>query len=415
MSIQKAANTTYSSESITMDSRLIEIEPKESDKLNGLLKLKQEFSRYFFSVNNIGVRSGFGFGFGFGFGLLSGGDRNTVSTIIENRVYLSNLPSSTKPPFSWMENINNKEAHAALVVSCVDIKELAESGLLLEPSAKRIQYHVVAMQDVTAHVGCKDHIYDALAIMSHYADRNKPIHIHCYSGVGRSAMMTALHLVHRYLLNDPVIKACMDELFDMLEMQNQKLNCDDKNYLQQLYDVAASFVSSKRKCCQFNNYERNELAMEILKEVQDKIKKGEALIGHRDENYYFLAELSQSCEFKKLQHYYYNSFMSNQVFVDDFINNLLLDQKDWFRRLEIEIENIHAKKTENSPAVEWETILIGVKDVIIRLSEQWPKACYGKQVLASLKDQPGLLDNTGMQLTVESDDVSQQNYSCTYR
>jgi protein-tyrosine phosphatase len=163
--------------------------------------LEQEFGRYFFDTT---CDKGSGFmGFaGFSF-LNRGTSRNTVSSIIDNRVYLTAMPKKAH----FQELANTHEENAVLVVSCSDIRELAKSGadLLLEPSGKKIKYFVLAMADVSAEVGSTDQVYDALELMSQFSDQSKPILIHCREGVGRSAMMTALHLAHRYLRGDQAV------------------------------------------------------------------------------------------------------------------------------------------------------------------------------------------------------------------
>src|SRR5260221_7594869 len=104
------------------------------------------------------------------------------------------------------------------------------------------------MQDSTAHVGSPEQIYASLDLMLSFAIARKPIHIHCYSGVGRSAMMTATLLACLYLLDDKEVKACIDP--------NNQLDASSEDFIEQLYEASSMFILSKRRCCHFDSRER---------------------------------------------------------------------------------------------------------------------------------------------------------------
>ncbi|MCL9685127.1 protein-tyrosine phosphatase family protein [Legionella maioricensis] len=300
-------------------------------------KLEKEFSRYFFLFPQLRRRNN-----SFGFAMFGGGNRDELSPIIPKLVYLGNLPRQL--PFA--PNIKLAETQdAGLVVSCVDLGELAESTLLLEPNSKNIKYHVVAMEDVTAKTGNLDQICDALHLMSAFADEKKPIHIHCYSGVGRSAMMTAAHLAHRYLMGDPVIKVYLDQAALKLGV---KLEVEQEAFIPRLYKVSCKYVSSVRQCCQFDRQDRNEIAIKALTKLHEERKHGHSPY---NDDYAFINALVQSASFKKLHHEYYNLLsrytylpatpsselsvnrIDLQQVIKQFFSAFILNKEDWYQQL----------------------------------------------------------------------------------
>jgi hypothetical protein len=284
------------------------------------------------------------------------------------------------------------------------------------------------MQDATAVVGSIDQIFETLQLMSTFADQKKPILIHCYSGVGRSAMMTAIHIAHRYLLGDEMVKALIDE--------KAKLDVNSSHYIKELYEaVSKLFVFSKRDCCQFDAAQRNEQAAKVLTELHRRIQAGQLNVDARDDHYQFLAAFVQTRECKALQHYFYHSLQSQhfllpaivpvlvaqlgagksapedidpkkmlQKFFDDF----LLNKDGWYQQLCDVVRNeksdrvdshapnaleqfcnftsnAAAEEKQNSQSDERRQYLHGVLDVMIELATKFPNAAYSQQIQASLQ------------------------------
>lgn len=318
-----------------------------------LEQIKKEFSRYFFLTSNTRGKTA-----SFGFGMFMRDNREVLSEIIPQRLYLGNLPP--KRPFSNQVTIPEIK-DAALVVSCMDIAELAESKLLLEPDADKIKYHVLAMNDVSGETGNSDQVYDALQLMSEFAEAGKPIHIHCFSGVGRSAMMTAIHLAHRYLLKDSVV--C--DLFKTVASKSHcELKPENKDFIDRLYEVSCRYVSSVRRCCQFDSHERQTIAITALSRINSELNQEQLSGLPHNEHYAFIAELVQSASFKKLHYEYYKFSNKTAFFIDasqdeltpqkpvnlqknikDFFDNLLLNKDGWFQQLTDTV-------TDNSTRVE---------------------------------------------------------------
>lgn len=374
-----------------MDSRNVQLD-----------QYKQAFNRYFLAG---GVNRGSGFGFGgfFGFGGGSSGERNVVNEIVEGRVFLSNLPSKT--PFSHYANLA-LEDDSALVVSCVDMSELAKSTLLLEPMSGKVRYHVLPMRDVVAEVGHQDQIFDTLALMSSFADRGMPIHIHCMHGVGRSAMMTALHIAHRYLLNDPVITARINKF-----AWNKKLDPESETFIRELYDLVSNFVLSKRLCCQFYDETRNRLAREVLTTIQRRIQLQQSIVNEHDVNYQFLTALTVSAEFKRLMHDICNGSSSQIHCYNQFANMLLANTANWYQQL---CEVVDGETVEGKP----ENVLVqsyqpemasqsrlaareednnarrllfaDFKAAVDRIALKFPEAQYSQSVTATLRQESTL-------------------------
>jgi hypothetical protein len=387
--------------------------------------LKAEFRRYFFMTAPTSSFARWGYET---FGIYSI-NRDIASEIIKGRVYLTNLPLTLSSPFKRTTLAKQPEdKDDALVVSCIDIAELATSLILHEPDAPKIKYHVLAMQDVTAVVGSIDQIFETLQLMSTFADHKKPILIHCYSGVGRSAMMTAIHIAHRYLLGDETVKDLIDE--------KAKLDVTSSNYIKELYEaVSKLFVLSKRDCCKFDAADRNELAEQVLTELHSQIRAGKLKIAARDDDYQFLAAFVQTPECKKLQYYFYQSMQDQhsyvpaivpviaaqlgasklapevmdakkmlQKFFDDFLSN----KAGWYQelleaarneksdRLESRApsaleqfcnfpSNAAAEEKQNSQSDQRRQYLNGILNVMIELAIQFPKAAYSMQIQASLQ------------------------------
>jgi hypothetical protein len=306
-----------------------------------LEQIKKEFSRYFFLTSKTRGTTA-----SFGFGMFMRDNREVLSEIVPARLYLGNLPQ--KRPFSNQITIPEIK-DAALVVSCMDIAELAESKLLLEPDAGKIKYHVLAMNDVSGETGNSDQVYDALQLMSEFAEAGKPIHIHCFSGVGRSAMMTAIHLAHRYLLKDSVI--C--DLFDAVASKsNSELKVGNKDFIDRLYEVSCRYVSSVRRCCQFDNRERQAIAITALSRINSELNQAQLSGLPHNDHYAFIAELVQSPSFKRLHYEYYSYSNKTALYIDssrdelsqkipvnlqknikEFFDGLLLNKDEWFQQL----------------------------------------------------------------------------------
>ncbi len=369
-------------------------------------KLEKEFKRYFFLSSESRGQSLFS-----GFSMFSrgGSERGEVSEIIPQRVYLSNLPR--KSPFSQQVKIADIP-NGALVVSCNDFFELAESDLLLEPNSKNIKYHVVAMQDATAITGTPEHICDALRIMAKFAQEKKPIHIHCLSGVGRSPMMTALHIAHLYLLGDPQVK----ELLTSFVAQGKiELDPERDNFISELYTLSTRVVAKKRPCCQFNSREREQIAIEVLTQLHKEIKAGQLNPPH-DINYEFINSLVQSASFKKLHYEYYNLLrntyfpanQSSELEPTDYINlrkaikrffvDLIHNKEGWYQQLTNALDE--GKLALNSPIEQFCTCLprrdkieqeksiskrrVLLEDLITtldQLSLDFPESEFSKQII----------------------------------
>lgn len=284
-----------------------------------------EFNRYFFPgerASHGGLAASFMGGF------MRGGDggRSQVSEIIPGLVYLSNMPRSL--PFN-NRHIDDSDDKTALVMSCADISELASSVLLEEPGSKAIQYHIVAMEDVTASVGSLQQIYDALALMSKFADKKNPIHIHCVSGVGRSAMMTALHIAYRYLQGDENVVKLIDASLQ------SSLNPESEDYLKNLYDAVSNFVLSKRSCCQFYETRRNKLAIDVLGHIRECMQNNKPITSEQNDDYRLMAALVQSAVFKKLQYYYYRrSYGQEQEMLKSVMKALQNNEEGWYAGLQ---------------------------------------------------------------------------------
>lgn len=264
------------------------------------------------------------------------------------------------------------------------------------------------MKDVTATTGSLEQIYDALHLMSTFAEENKPIHIHCYSGVGRSAMMTATHLAHRYLLGDPVITACIDKIAPQLEL---KLDPEKENFIPQLYKLACGYVSSKRSYCQFDNKSRKDIAIEVLSNMHETIQKDQSeILSSHDNNYAFIAALVQSATFKKLHYEYYrlprsvpeimkspiltqNDNIDLKKIIRDFFDGFLLNQEDWYQHLTNAVTNEQLESRSN-PLEQFCTIkerrdlLAGVFDTLNQLALEYPDAYYSQHIaeVQALKD-----------------------------
>lgn len=360
-------------------------------------RLQSDFRRYFL-MNTASACQG---------GLIRmsmfGSERSEVSEILTGRIFLTNLPTTTK--FQEKMNLSNNP-DAGLVVSCLDISELAKSQLLLEPDVQKIKYHVLAMEDCTANVDTSRHIIDTLMLMSAFADSKKSILIHCFSGVGRSAMMTALHICHRYLLNDEVIKACIDK--------NAQLNSASDNFIETLYRTVARHIISQRRCCQFDSAQRNNKAINILRTLHHLIKLNKRLVTH-DESHQFLADFVQSAEYKKLQHYYYNDARKQSYYADasfsssvaafrhdadsqqkikEFLNSFLSNNGDWYQQLVSAVRNETTEENALHQFCNFSTagvvekqrdILRGILDIIIQLAIKYPQALHSQQALIALE------------------------------
>jgi predicted protein tyrosine phosphatase len=386
-------------------------------------RLKAEFSRYFFMTApaNSYARTIYET-----FGLYSK-SREVASAIIEGRVYLTNLPLNSPFTRTSLNELPENE-NSALVVSCIDLGELAASPLLHEPDAPKIKYHVLAMQDATAVVGSIDQIFETLQLMSSFADQKKPILIHCYSGVGRSAMMTAIHIAHRYLLGDELVKTLIDE--------KAKLDVSSSHYIKELYEaVSKLFVLSKRDCCQFDAALRNELAAKVLTELHTQIQAGQLNIIARDDDYQFLSAFVQTPACKALQHYFYHSLLSQHSYVpaivpvlvaqlgasksapealdpkkmlQKFFDDFLLNEDGWYQQLLDVVRNEKSDRvdsrapnaleqfcnvTSNAAEEEKQNVqsderrqyLNGILDVMIELATKFPNSGYSQQILASLQ------------------------------
>lgn len=378
-----------------------------------LARLKAEFSRYFL-MNRSAPRSNIGGMSMFSMlGRSSGHNRDEVSEILQDRLYLTNLPRTT--PFSEDKEIPDI-SDAALVVSCVDIAELAASPLLLEPNAKQIKYHVLAMEDCSAEVDSPKHIFDTLQLMSQFAENNKHILVHCFSGVGRSAMITALHIAHRYLLDDKTVKALIDS-----KKSSNPLNPADEDFVERLYKSAANCVLSKRSCCQFDST-KNNIAISILSALHKKIQLHHPIITH-EENYQFLADFVQSTEYKKLQHYFYHSgrretsyshkFNSSsraesrysvnpQDILKEFFELFLSNDNTWYQQLVNAVRNESSGNSRlyqycngsDASAKERRDLLNGMLEIITLLAFKYPNALHSQQALTALEHEATLAAQT---------------------
>lgn len=290
-------------------------------------KQEQRFNRFFFPsfvVKSIGF-NGFGEFSGLG-GLFNQSARNVLSEVIKDSIYLGNFPKS---PFASFP-LSSQEPNSALLVSCLDLEEMANSKLLLEPDA-RLKYHILPMEDVTANPGCIEHIIDTIRLMSEFAMQGKKIHVHCFQGVGRSAMMTAIFLAYRYMLQDETVQTCLNPFL------KSPLNIENNEYIVQLYNAACKLVSSQRPCCQFDSRERFKLAITVLQQLKENPEP------KRDENYSFLAQLVQSRPFKKLTYLYFNDFnhktnelensQRDKENIRQFFTSFLLNKDEWYTQL----------------------------------------------------------------------------------
>lgn len=338
-----------------------------------LKKLWKDFSRFFFHTP---VQRTFGMNFGsFGFNLFSRPEgREQISEIVKDSLYLSNFPRTPLPSHGIVEE------QSALVVSCVDLKEMMRSDFLLEPDNK-FKYHVLPMEDVTAEPGCIEHIIDSILLMSDFVDKGKKIHVHCMQGVGRSAMITAIFLAYRYMKND---KTATDSLAPYL---STPLDINDEQYVEKLYKAACNYVSSKRPCCQFNDMDRLTRAIEVLKQLKENPEQ------KRDESYSFLTQFVHSKPFKRLVHSYFRNFDSDinnleQVTVlksnlRDFFDSLLLNKAGWYAQLQ-------QASTEDCPdtnplvylslSKENRLLLCNLLNIINELITDFPNAEYSKQI-----------------------------------
>lgn len=372
-----------------------------------LEQIKNEFSRYFFLTSQARRKTSI-----LGFGMFMLDNREVLSEIIPQRLYLGNLP--LQRPFS--NNIAIPEIDdSALVLSCMDINELAESKLLLEPDANKIKYHVLAMNDVNGETGNSAQVYDALQLMSEFASKGKPIHIHCYSGVGRSAMMTAIHLAHRYLLKDVVIFELLD---NVASASNNELKSEDSDFIAKLYGVSCRYVSSVRGCCQFDNHERHAIAVKALSRINSEINQEQVSGLPHNEHYAFIADLVQSTSFKKLHHEYYNYSNKTAFIIDasqdelvpqktvnlqrnikDFFDNLLLNKDGWFQQLTdavtensmgeddnilslfrtSQLQGLDATAQQQSMIARRE-LLVNLYNTIMQLAIKYPEALYSQSV-----------------------------------
>jgi predicted protein tyrosine phosphatase len=353
--------------------------------------------------------------------------RDTVSEILPGRIYLSNLPKTT--PFSdFLQETKAADEPRALVVSCLEAREMAksEANLLLEPQAAKtkIHYHWIAMQDVTALVDSNDLIFDALRLMQLAAQQQTPILIHCYSGVGRSAMITAVHLAHLYLLGDATVKALLDKdtpLEDLSKndaIDTEEFSIHSKKFIADLYLRANEYVYSKRNCCEFDSEDRNNRALILLAELHTQIRTGQSPVAH-DESYQFLAAFVQSAEYKKVVQHYYNSALflplpaqSSETQVDlrkrieDFINTLLTNQAGWYAQLAEAVHETTGAGSESNPLVQFchastaataeekqtpavierRQLLVDLLKLIDQLAERYPGAIYSQHVSQATAD-----------------------------
>ena len=253
----------------------------------------------------------------------------------------------------------------------------------MEPDAKRLSYHILAMEDVTAHVGSYEQIIEALVKMSFYADLNKPILLHCYSGVGRSAMMTALHLAHRYLIGDTVVREAINTL--RLGLEKTPLDPQHEDYISKLYYAATKFVAYHRTCCQFDSHKRNNQAIAILTELGRRLATGEPLIKHTGDDYHFLSSLTQSLEFKKLQYHYFHVFGAEKHVIKKLFDDMLWNAPDWHKKLADLAADKSPMQYYQIPDASHEKLrglLSDVLAVIHRLAEQMPDVSYSQQTVA---------------------------------
>lgn len=321
--------------------------------------IKKYFIRYFFYTPIRMSSGGMGFfslgSFGFNY------NRSELSNIINKRIYLSNLPQS---PF-YTGNIEMPEGdNGGLLVSCLDIEEL-NSNLLTEKHAPKIKYHILAMEDVTAKPGCMEQIIDTILLMSDFADKHKPIHIHCMQGVGRSAMITALFIAYRVLLKDPIV---IDSLEDYKkELENEGLT------MKSLFEIAFSYVQSRRSCCQWDKG-RADLAIRVLEVLQSE----SAL--NRDKNYVFISSLVQMPGFKQLQAYYHNTRRSNNWEpVIQLFDCFILNQEGWCQQFDT-IRSQDIVKQDSKLCSLIETVM----EEITMLAKEYPDAAYSQILIKKM-------------------------------
>jgi hypothetical protein len=220
-------------------------------------------------------------------------------------------------------------------------------------------------------------------------------------GVGRSAMMTALHIAHRYLLNDPVITARIDSF------ARKKLNPDSETFIRELYDLVSNYVLSKRLCCQFYDETRNRLAREVLTTIQRRIQSQQAIVNEHDVNYQFLAALTVSAEFKRLMHNICNGSSSQIHGYNQFANMLLANTANWYQQLcevvdgetveskpenvlvqsylpeMVSLSHIAAREAENNNARR--LLFADFKAAVDRIALKFPEAQYSQLVTANLR------------------------------
>jgi protein-tyrosine phosphatase len=400
-----------------------------------LTELKNKFERYFVFAKSDSKQSGLS-GFGRVFGFRPGDGRENLSEIIEGQVYLG--------PITKCQNFIQRTAklNGGLVVSCLDISELASSGLLLEPEPNKINYHILAMEDKIATVGSIDQVHDALKLMLSFSAQQKPIYIHCYEGVGRSPMLTALHIAHRYLLEDPVIRYLIDRFN---QSQITLFKSDNENYIGNLYKVVKDYVKSRRSCCQFDERNRYELAINVLSTLHRQIQAGQKVVDKNDQNYSFLAELVQSSQFKSLQHYCMNSLswhdrlniyapetkenaegdeqrkviasIDPQQCIIKFFKLFLLNKQQWYQQIidatKVEQTEVNTAnplllflncvdqsldRDQNAIKNKRQELILGLLNSVHQLAAKYPQALFS-QTIAAYIEKP-VLANTALLLTM---------------
>lgn len=386
-----------------------------------LTTLKDEFKRYFDFTDSLASSSGHAFS-----GLFrSSDDRESLSEIVAGLIYLGPLSKYHK----FMQKVEN--SHGALIISCIDIRELARSSLLSDLQSSKVRHHLLPMEDRTATVGSNDHIYDALKIMSEFTAQKKPIFIHCREGVGRSPMITVIYIALLYMMNNPDIRSCIDGY----KANNlTQLNPDSEEYVENIYLAVMDYIKkTKRHCCQFNEPARHTLAREVLKALHQQNKIGQLMRSSRDENYRFLSTLVQSPQFKNLQQYCTSlrhwdcvniygpettansdSQAPNIVAIIDplkcivnFSNSFLLNQTGWYKQLQNALSDVQSVlDNTNNPLYQFCNFVANLRgedqnaikakrrkliseliDVIRQLATSYPQALFS-QTVATFHQQP---------------------------
>jgi hypothetical protein len=143
---------------------------------------------------------------------------------------------------------------------------------------------------------------------------------------------------------------------------------------------------------------RNNFAISVLTEIHKKNQQKTAIVEHRDDNYYFLADFVQSPDFNKIQHEYYTGYNSQDL-IKTFSQSFLSNEKGWYQQLTAAtVVSVITNENENNLFCQFvfhsrnckdaQALLKGFLAAIDRLSEHYPQSLYSQSKMVSANFKP---------------------------